>query len=307
MKNSKRSHILRRGLVAAALLALIVPVRAQEPASFETPQLAGEALVAAAKANDDAALKALTGDVAGDLVQDSSDPVVAADRAHFAAMAEQAIAYEVDGEDRVVITVGEDRWPLPIPLVKGEKGWSFDVESGRAEILARRIGANELAAIALCRDYADAQVAYAAVDRDGDLVREYAQRLISEPGTMNGLYWESEDDDSPLGAVVAPLEDHLAQPDQVTPWNGYYWRILTSQGENVPGGKYDFVINGNMIAGFALVAVPAEYGKTGIMTLMVSHHGEILEKDLGEDSQKIVAAMASFDPDDTWTVVDPEQ
>ena len=307
MKNHSLSRPSRRGLVAAALLALILPVGAQEAATFDTPQLAGEALLTAVKANDDTALKALVGDESDEMIQNGADPTVAADREHFVKLAAEAIAYEADGEDRVQMIVGEDRWPLPVPLVKGEKGWSFDAVTGREEILSRRIGANELDAIALCRDYADAQVAYAAIDRDDDLVREYAQRLLSEPGTMNGLYWESETDDSPLGAIVAPLEGHLAEPDKVTPWNGYYWRILTSQGENVPGGAYDYVINGNMIAGFALVAVPAQYGLTGIMTLMVSHHGEIIEKDLGEDSIKLVAAMTSYDPDDEWSVVEPEE
>ena len=176
-----------------------------------------------------------------------------------------------------------------------------DTEEGIEEIIDRRIGRNELTAIAIARAYLDSQIEYAREDRDGDEVLEYAQRLSSTPGKKDGLYWEaeSEDDLSPFGPLVRGAERYLVTKEPGDPLKGYYFHLLKSQGENPPGGRYDYVINGNMIAGFALVAYPEDYGSSGVMTFVVSHHGKVYQKDLGEFS-----GMLEYDPDDSWTEVE---
>jgi len=197
---------------------------------------------------------------------------------------------------------------MPIPLVKGEKGWSFDVDAGLEEINDRRIGRNELSAIAFCKAYMVAQQEYAGADHDGDRVLEYAQKIVSDPGSRDGLYWEAEADGelSPFAAFVADAAEYLEYRQTDEPFRGYNFKVLTGQGANPPGGAYSFVINGNMIAGYGLVAWPADYGRSGIMTLVCSHHGEILEKDLGADTEKVAAAMKTYDPDDSWTPAEDE-
>jgi hypothetical protein len=204
------------------------------------------------------------------------------------------------------MVVGKNAWPLPIPIVHGERGWQFDTAAGVDEIIARRVGANELETIGVLRAYVDAQVQYAGADRDDDEVLEYAQKLMSTQGKKDGLYWETaslDDEQSPFGPFVAELPAYVRERQAGEPYMGYYYRVLTRQGENVPGGRYDYIINGNMIAGFAAVAVPAEYGETGVMTLVVSHHGQIFEKDLGDDTAVLAAAIQEYNPDGTWTLV----
>lgn len=206
------------------------------------------------------------------------------------------------GLDRLNIIVGNRGWPMPIPLVKGAQGWSFDVDAGLAEINNRRIGRHELAAIALCRAYLQAQVPYAVADRDRDQVLEYAQRLASAPGQMDGLYWQpgADGEVSPLGPPVASAEEFLGERRQGDPLRGYCFRILFGQGANVPGGKYDYVINGNMIAGHGLLAWPADYGRSGMMTFMCSHHDKVVEKDLRPDTAGVAATTTAYDPDPSW-------
>ena len=271
--------------------------------TFASKEEAAKALVEAAEKNDDAALNALAGSAGADVVQDGKDPQVAKDRAAFAAAAKKKMRFE-EKDDEVTIVVGDEDWPFPVPLVKDGDKWSFDVEEGRTEILARRIGRNELRAIKICREFVEAQVEYASKDRDGDKVREYAQRLMSTPGTQDGLYWPTKpgEDPSPLSDELAPFKDYFSGA-QGAPFGGYVWRLLTRQGPNAPGGDYGYVINGNMIGGFALIGVPAEYRNTAVMTLMVSHHGTILQKDLGADTLRVAAGIASFDPDSTWKEV----
>lgn len=203
--------------------------------------------------------------------------------------------------DRREILLGNLLWPFPFPLVKGEKGWQFNTEEGLQEILDRRIGENELEAIDNARKYVTAQQDYASEDRDDDDVLEFAQKLMSTPGTHDGLYWPAGDDEeSPAGSLV--VEAKLGAPaDQG--YFGYRFRILRGQGDNVAGGRYDYVINGNMIAGFALIAWPARYGETGIKTFLVSHHGVVYEKDLGPDTAKIAEQIKRFNPDKTWNEV----
>ena len=207
-----------------------------------------------------------------------------------------------DGSKEVIL--GNLAWPFPFPLVKQDAGWQFDTKKGLEEILARRIGENETAAIETCRSYIAAQTAYAQEDHDDDGVLEFAQKLISEEGKHDGLYWKSDGgEESPAGSFGDDAKiEASAKSDRG--YFGYRYRILKGQGSNIAGGKYDFVINGNMIAGHALIAWPAIYGETGIKTFVVSHHGTIYEKDLGPATDKMVKEIRSFNPDQTWDSVD---
>jgi hypothetical protein len=211
----------------------------------------------------------------------------------------------VEGEKAFVV-VGADDFPLPIPLTRQKAGWKFDAAAGRLEILYRRIGRNELDAIQTCRAYVDAQEEYADKDRTGAGAGVYAQRIVSGPGKKDGLFWPaSEGDASPLGAFIAQAstEGYKAGEGR-TPYHGYYYRILTQQGPNAPGGALNYVVRGKMIGGFALVAYPAEYGNSGVMTFLVNHSGTVYQKDLGDYTGTLVKRMMWFDPDQTWKKVD---
>ena len=211
----------------------------------------------------------------------------------------------------VVLELGDDFWPFPIPIVKKEGGWFFDTGVGRDELLSRRVGKNELATLPVMRAYVDAQREYASSDHDGDEVLEYAQRLISSPGKRDGLYWppDFDGDESPLGPLVAYAQEQGYSPElrpedeaERGPFHGYYFKILTRQGTHAPGGKYNYVINGNMIAGFAMVAWPAEYGDSGIMTFIVNQQGRVFQKDLGPATAKVAKKFREYDPEPTWKV-----
>jgi len=215
-----------------------------------------------------------------------------------------------ESEGRMVLEVGHDNWPLPIPLVKVANGWQFDTLSGLQELLNRRIGRNELDVLKVMRGYVQAQREYASRDRDGDEVLEYAQRISSSPGRTDGLYWSPEinGEISPLGPFFARAQAFgyfrgVPDPDaEPQPFHGYLFKILTRQGKHAPGGKYNYIINGNMIGGFALVAWPAAYGDTGIMTFLVSHQGRVYQKDLGKSTGKVASRMKEYDPGDGWQV-----
>lgn len=217
--------------------------------------------------------------------------------------AKERVGVEEPAPDRRVIVLGNLLWPFPFPLVKSDKGWQFDTADGLEEVLARRIGENELAAIDNARSYIAAQQDYASDDRDGDNVLEFAQKLMSTEGTHDGLYWPATDgDESPAGPFV--IEAKLQGTPSDNGYFGYRYRILKSQGKNIAGGQYDYVINGNMIAGYALIAWPARYGETGIKTFVVSHHGAIYEKDLGPDTAKLAEQITRFNPDKSWEEID---
>jgi hypothetical protein len=217
-----------------------------------------------------------------------------------------------NSDANVTLEIGADGWPFPIPLVKQDGQWFFDTAAGKEEILARRIGMNELGAINVCNAYVEAQREYAGQDRLGDGVLAYAQFLRSAPGTHDGLFWPTNqpgEELSPLGPLVAQARVEGYQRtakmlnDELAPYHGYYFKILTRQGKHAPGGKYNYIINGRMIAGFALVAWPDEWGDTGVMTFIVNQQGKVFQKNLGPQTAKIARAITTYDPDDTWTPV----
>jgi hypothetical protein len=215
-----------------------------------------------------------------------------------------------ENDKRVILHVGNEKWPFPLPVVKKGENWFFDTKAGKEEILNRRIGRNELNAIQVCLAYVDAQREYVLKDRDGDKLLEYAQKFISKEGGKDGLYWEAKEgeEQSPLGPLVAKAakEGYTGKKsgNKPTPYHGYYYKILKVQGKNAPGGEYDYMVKGKMIGGFALVAYPAEYGNSGVMTFIVNQDGVVYEKDLGKDIEKIATAMKKFDPDKTWKNVE---
>jgi hypothetical protein len=205
-------------------------------------------------------------------------------------------------DNKALLSVGTDHWTLPIPIVKSANGWRFDPKGGSAEIRARQIGRNELAAVQSALAYHDAQMDYASVDRDDDGALEYAQNIYSTPGQHDGLYWA--DDDS---GQISPLGPEFGKTIAGEPWHGYHFRILLGQGPSAPGGAYSYLIGDKMSRGFALIAWPAKYGETGVMSFMISHDGQVFEKDLGPDSEKLAQAMKRFDPDDSWKEVPDDQ
>ena len=224
-------------------------------------------------------------------------------------LANQGAKLEPNADGTMTVVMGRQDWPMPVPLVHEDQGWRYDTAAGLEEIDDRRVGSNELTAIGLLRAYVDAQQDYAQADRDGDQVLEYAQKIVSTAGEQDGLYWAAEGDAelSPLGPLVAEADAYTKDYyKRGEPYHGYYFKILTGQGANPPGGKYDYIINGNMIAGFAMVAWPADYGHSGVMTLAVSHQGKVFETDLGEDTAKLAPEIAAYDPDQAWAEVDDE-
>ena len=285
---------------------------ATEPApgqsTFASPADAVSALVAAIDAKDQQTRLQILGPVADDLA--SGDPVADANaRKHFAAKAAEKTSVEMCGDNSAVITIGTNDYPFPIPLMKSAAGrWFFDTDAGKAQILARRIGRNELEAIEVCQTYVVAQREYASKDRDGSDVLQYAQRFKSQPGTHNGLVWDAQpgDEPSPLGplAAEAAAEGYGDKKGPGPhPFHGYIFHILKEQGPHAPGGAYNYVINGNMIAGFALIARPAKYGNSGIMTFLISHTGKLYEKDFGPNTESVASQIAAYDPDPTWKPV----
>ena len=271
---------------------------------FQTPDTAVKALLKALKADDDKALLEIFGaKYAKQIIPtDRVDNRVNRMRAYRAA--QEMLVWEKEGKGKQTLIIGYEAWPMPIPLVKEAKGWRFDTASGIDEIISRRIGRHELSAIEVSRAYSNAQKSYASRDRDGDKVLEYAQIIKSNKGKHDGLYWEASLDKevSPFGPLVAEESDYLEGRKPGDPFKGYYFKILTMQGKHAPGGRHDYVINGNMIAGFAMVAYPADYGTSGIKTFLVGHNGTVLQKDLGPDTPFLGRAMHAYNPDDTWKV-----
>jgi Protein of unknown function (DUF2950) len=294
-------------LVAALMTAgLAGPASAKDPAVYKTPEAAAQAILDALAKQDRDAILAVLGDEFKDELFTDEESRERESYQRVVAAAKEAIQLREDDADTRVMVIGKDAWPLPFPIVRGDNGWRFDTAAGIDELVARHVGENELTTIATLRAYVEAQALYASSDRDGDEVLEYAQKVISTPGKKDGLYWQvasADDTVSPFGPFVAELPDYAQERKAGEPFMGYYYRVLTRQGENPPGGRYDYIINGNMIAGFAAVAVPAEYAETGVMTFVVSHQGKVFQKDLGDDTALAAAAIQDYNPDDTWTLV----
>ena len=290
-------------LAAAALLLGISSANAQQV--FKTPEEAATALAAAVKSG-------ATRDVLKVLGRDGVDIMFSGDeiadreaRERFVGAYDAKHNVTVEG-DKAFLVVGADDFPLPIPLIRQDANWKFDTAAGRLEVLYRRIGRNELDAIQTSLAYVDAQNEYAEKDRTGAGPGVYAQRIVSAPGKKDGLYWPAADGDaSPLGELVAQASQEGYKPGAGrTPYHGYYYRILTRQGPKAPGGVLNYVVKGKMIGGFGLLAYPAEYGNSGVMTFLVNHSGTVYQKDLGDYTMSLAERMTWFDPDQTWKKVD---
>jgi hypothetical protein len=277
---------------------------------FDTPKQAADALVQVASNFDVAAAKEILGPDSEDIVA-SEDPVQDKNRAAaFAAKAKEKMSVQPDKKNpnQAIVLVGNDDFPLPIPLVKQNGKWFFDTKVGREEILNRRVGANELNAIEICRGFDEAQHEYAKEKHDDSKVNQYAQRIISSPGKHDGLAWQNADGTwgGPVGEEVAKALEEGYKAERGTPYHGYYFKVLTGQGPAAPMGEMNFVVGGAMIGGFALAAAPAEYRVTGVMTFMVGPDGVVYEKDLGPDTLKIFQSMDKYNPDKSWKVTEDD-
>ena len=286
------------------------PATANNQKSFASPDAAFKALLEGLSQDNDEALLDILGHQHKDLVVQSDKEESAETHKRICRAAKEHLKIVTAG-DKAIAYLGLKAWPYPIPMVQQGGAWVFDTAAGKEEILNRRIGRNELSAIKFVDAYGDAQRKYAGEDHTGDKVLKYAQKLISSKDKRDGLYWPVEagaaEEPSPLAALVDKDEvAFLAGTGGDVPYDGYYYKILTKQGSNPPNGKYDYVINGNMIAGFALVAWPADYGSSGIMTFVMSHQGIIYEKNLGAETAKLAAAMDEYNPDNTWSEVKHE-
>ena len=301
----------RRSYLAATLAALIACLsvaactRTPEDRRYATAEAAAQDLIETVKKGSLDELLALFGPEGRELVA-SSDPATGRrNREVFVAAAAEEWRLEDRGPDTKELVIGNEDWPFPIPLVKDARGWRFDTEAGKEEILARRIGRNELAVIDICRAYVAAQRAYARSGHDGKPAGIFARTFNSEPGAHNGLYWPAKRGEprSPLGDLVAAAAGdgyHLGAGKEPAPFHGYYFRILTAQGPAAPGGAKDYISNGELSGGFALVAWPAQYDATGVMTFIVNADGTVLEKDLGPETAATAKALTRYDPDATW-------
>ena len=310
LRRALRGPHLAALLLGAATLAL-PRAAAAEALIFETPEAAVSALIATLEAADRDELIAIFGPESEDVILTGND---AEDRevwSEFLGNQRAMSRIVVDGAT-ATLEVGRTLWPFPIPLVETEAGWQFDAEAGREEVLLRRIGQNELDVIDLMAGYVRAQAAYRASDPDDDGLRTFAAGILSTPGTRDGLYWPPEP-----GAPESPVGDFMARASadgysvgeedvEADPYLGYYYRVLTRQGPDAPGGAFDYMVDGHMLAGHALLAYPAAYGETGVMSFMVGENGVIYEADLGEETLEVAGAIESYDPGEAWAVVEAE-
>ncbi len=291
-------------MVAVAFASTAAAASAQR--HFATPQAAVDALVTATQSGRTRELARILGPAGVPLIRSGDRVADRTAREHFIAAYRDAHRIELHGADRAVLIVGERHWPMPIPLVRHATGWMFDTAAGQKEILDRRIGRNELAVIRICRAYVDAQLQYAALTARSDGVPEYARHFMSHAGKRDGLYWPTRPGErqSPLGPLVADARargyapgTHRGRPQ---PYYGYYFRILTAQGAHAPGGAQNYVVHGRMTGGFGLLAYPAKYGDSGVMTFVVNQTGIVFEKNLGSHTARVAGEIERYDPDSTW-------
>jgi len=296
-------------VIAVAIAVLLILAGASFAAAkqetFASAEEAVKALVSAARNNDDSGLLAIFGADGKDLIFSGDKVADKQRRKNFLAAYDEQNKLVPEG-DSMILIIGKNEFPYPIPLAKKGETWFFDTKKGKEEVLNRRIGENELYTIQSCLAVVDAQREYAMVDHDGDGLREYAEKFASDSGKQNGLFWKTKEGEnhSPLGELLvkAKAEGYSKKGSKGNPvtYHGYFYKILRAQGKNAPGGAYDYIINGNMIGGFAVVAWPAKYGNSGVMTFIVNHDGVVYQKDLGNNTAKIAQAMKLYDPDKTW-------
>jgi hypothetical protein len=290
--------------VGAILAVALLTSASQAQQAYPSPEDAAAALAAAVKTGTRNAMLRVLGSAADDIVESGDDVADAETRQRFVSAYDAKHSIKADGNKKATLILGADEFPFPIPLVNNKSGWEFDPAAGRLEILYRRIGRNELDAIQTCLAFVDAQDEYAEKDRTGAGVGVYAQRIVSSPGKKDGLFWRDDPDPSPLGELAAQASAEGYKVGEQAPYHGYYFRILKGQGSDAPGGAFYYVVKGKMIGGFALVAYPAEYGNSGVMTFMVNHAGIVYQKDLGQRTEIIAKRTTLFDPDQTWKKVD---
>jgi hypothetical protein len=308
-----RSTPTRRLTIAVAVTLLIGLAGSRDAVaasprqrSFASPGEAVQALVEAVRAGDVDALASILGPEGRPLISSGDAVADKQGRKRFVRAYEQSNTLQRPTETKAVLVIGKDEWPLPIPVVKEGDAWRFDTAVGKEEILNRRIGRNELSAMQVCLAYVDAQREYARVARESDGLLTYAMKFRSDKGKKNGLYWRIKEGEalSPLGVLVANARaegySRKTLGGKPSPYHGYLYRILTAQGPDAPGGAYDYVVNGKMIGGFALVAYPAQFGVSGVMTFIVNHEGVVYQKDLGRDTETIARTMETYNPDHTW-------
>jgi hypothetical protein len=311
-----RISLARPAVVLSALLlaCLFVPAfaAAEETAVqqvFPSPDAAVTALVAAGKADDMKTLSSILGSDA-DQILSSGNPVADNNaRDNFVRRYQEMHRLAYDDQGRVIAYIGAENWPVPIPLVKKNGGWVFDTAAGKEELLYRRVGRNELFTINVLQDLADAQTEYASEARDGEKAGQFAQKIMSDTGKRNGLYWETAEaqPESPIGPLVASATAEGYQKGNggnPIPFHGYYYKILTRQGKNAPGAAKHYLVNGKMTGGFAFLTYPADYRASGVMTFMINQDGVIVQKDLGPDTAKLTSEITEFNPDKTWQEVD---
>jgi hypothetical protein len=292
-------------MLGAASIALAAEAKQK---IYATPEEAVKELVASMKSGDVKAMMAILGQGSKDIVQSGDAVADKAGRERFVKSYEEANLLEKSGDSKVVLSTGKDNWPFPIPIVKDAAGWRFDAKQGGEEILNRRIGRNELSAIQAVQAYVDAQREYYLSNPQRDKLLHYAQRIVSTPGKRDGLYFPTKAGErpSPLGPGFdrAKAQGYEKAKDAAAgkpvPYHGYFYRILNRQGPDAPGGAYDYVAQGKMIGGFALVAWPASYGNSGVMTFIANHEGVVYEKDLGPDTPAAVKKITRFNPDKSW-------
>lgn len=275
--------------------------------AFVSPQAAVQALTNALRSEDTARLLQIVGSEGQDILQSGDEVADRQRRQEFLSLYDKKHLLKNESVDKATLQIGDSDWPFPVPLVKTDKGWAFDCAAGKEDILNRRIGKNELSAINVCEAIADAQREYAQKDRDQNGVPEFAQKFASDPGKHNGLFWPTAqgEEPSPLGelAADAAAEGYVRRAAGPTPYHGYYYRILTGQGPHAPGGPADYIVNGQMVLGFAVIAYPADYGNSGIMTFLMGPNGRVFQKDLGPATPEAAAGVKLFDPDQSWKEV----
>ena len=296
----RRAASVRIGAIVAVMLVTSAS-RAQQ--AYPSPEDAAASLAAALKTGPRSAIMKVLGKDAEDIVESGDDVADAEMRQRFLSAYDARHSIKAEGNKKATLILGADDFPFPIPLVNNKAGWEFDAAAGRLEILYRRIGRNELDAIQTCLAFVDAENEYAEKDR-GEGAGVYAQSIVSSPGKKDGLFWRDDRDPSPLGELAAQASaEGYKVGEQAAPYHGYYFRILKGQGSDAPGGTFNYVVKGKMIGGFALIAYPAEYGNSGVMTFMVNHAGTVYQKDLGERTERIAKRITLFDPDQTWKKV----